>query len=145
MTVRIVTILILLVAAGMVYVRLAPINPAQVHQPLASRPPGDYPAAGGFTAVRRITAPAPHVLTTLEQRALTTPRTRLIAGSVDSGMMTFVTRSLVVGFPDYTTVQVDGDILTIHGRLRFGQSDMGVNRARVQGWLDTLGPLTAGS
>lgn len=142
MIMRILTIVILLVVAGMAYIRLAPMDPVRVHQTSAPRPPGDYAAPGGFTAVRTITAPAPQVLATLEQRALATPRTRLVAGSVDDGMITFITRSLVMGFPDYTTVWVDGDILTIHGRLRFGQSDLGVNRARVQDWLDTLGPLT---
>ncbi|WP_439155277.1 DUF1499 domain-containing protein [Yoonia sp.] len=139
---RVLAILFLMTLAGMAYIRLAPMDPARVHQASAPRPPGDYAATGGFTAVRKITAPAPKVLATLEQRALATPRTRLFAGSVDEGMITFVTRSLVMGFPDYTTVRVGGDTLTIHGRLRFGQSDLGVNRARVQGWLDTLGPLT---
>ncbi|MBE0412860.1 DUF1499 domain-containing protein [Yoonia sp.] len=143
MILRILTILILLIVAGMAYVRLAPMDPARVHQASAPQPPGDYAATGGFTAVRTIIAPAAQVLATLEQRALATPRTRVVAGRVDQGMITFVTRSRIMGFPDYTTVQVDGDTLTIHGRLRFGQSDLGVNRARVQGWLDALGPLTA--
>lgn len=142
MTFRILTALILVLLVGMAYVRLAPMDPARVHQAPATRPPGDYPATGGFTAVRKITAPAAEVLATIEHRALATPRTKLFAGSVDDAMMTFVSRSLVMGFPDYTTVRVAGDTLTIHARLRFGQSDMGVNRARVQAWLVTLGPLT---
>ena len=53
-------------------------------------------------------------------------------------MITYVTRSRVFGFPDYTTVRQAGDTLEIHGRLRFGESDMGVNAARVDGWLERL-------
>ena len=31
------------------------------------------------------------------------------------------------------------DVLELFARLRFGQSDMGVNKARVDGWLERLG------
>jgi uncharacterized protein (DUF1499 family) len=66
----------------------------------------------------------------------------LLAGSAGEGMITFQTRSQLWGFPDHTTVAVQGDLLVIYGRLRFGKSDLGVNRARIAGWLETLGPLT---
>jgi uncharacterized protein (DUF1499 family) len=35
-------------------------------------------------------------------------------------------------------VRQDGDMLQIHGRLRFGKSDLGVNAARIDGWLRQL-------
>lgn len=140
---RILALLVVLVLALMAYIRLAPTDQARWHQPPARVAPGDYPEDGGFRVERQITAPADEVLAAIEQRALATPRTRLLAGSVDEGMITFVTRSLIMGFPDFTTVTVDGDTLVIYGRLRFGRSDMGVNRARIEGWLETLGPLTA--
>jgi uncharacterized protein (DUF1499 family) len=66
------------------------------------------------------------------------PRTQVLAGSVEAGMVTYVTRSRVFGFPDYTTVAQRGDDLAIHARLRYGQSDMGVNKARVERWLTAL-------
>ena len=78
----------------------------------------------------------------LEARALATPRTRLIAGSAEEGLLTFQTRSLLWGFPDYTTASVTDGTLVIYGRLRFGRSDIGVNKARILGWLASLGPLT---
>jgi uncharacterized protein (DUF1499 family) len=54
---------------------------------------------------------------------------------VGEGRITYITRTKIIGFPDYTTVQQDGDVLRIHGRLRFGRKDFGVNKARVDGWL----------
>ena len=66
-------------------------------------------------------------------------RTEVLAGSPSEGRVTYITRSMWFGFPDYTTVQLEDDGLEIYGRLRFGQSDQGVNRARVEGWLDRIG------
>ena len=43
-----------------------------------------------------------------------------------------------MGFPDYTTVQLKDDRLMIWARLRFGRSDLGVNRRRVDRWLADL-------
>jgi hypothetical protein len=140
---RTVAVLVVLVVAAMAYVRLAPTDVDRWHWLDQVDTPGDVAAPGGFLAVRRITADPEEVLATLESVALAAPRTRLIAGSVADGIMTFQTRSLVWGFPDHTTVAVQGDLLVIHGRLRFGGSDMGVNRARVTDWLGQLGPLTA--
>jgi hypothetical protein len=136
-------IMALLVLGAMAYVRLAPTDAARWHQLEQVDTPGDLVEAGGFRAVRRIAADPAQVLTELDSIARATPRTRLVAGSVAEGMMTFQTRSLVWGFPDHTTVAVQGDLLVVYGRLRFGGSDMGVNRARVLDWLDRLGPLTA--
>jgi len=53
-------------------------------------------------------------------------------------MITYVTRSRVFGFPDYTTVRQAGPQLEIYGRLRFGRSDLGVNAARIDGWLQSF-------
>lgn len=64
-----------------------------------------------------------------------TPRTRIVAGSVEQGMVTYETRSAMFGFPDYTTVRRNGSRIEIFGRLRFGASDLGVNAARIEGWL----------
>lgn len=77
-------------------------------------------------------------LADLERIIRATPRTHLLAGSVADGMVTYVTRSKVFGFPDYTTVQQRGDDLALHARLRYGTSDMGVNKARVERWLAAL-------
>ena len=139
---RILIILVVLIVGLMAYVRFVPTDVARWHQMPDAAEPGDTTKPDSFRAVRRIAGPATEVLTALEQRALATPRTKLLAGSVGEGMITFQTRTAIWGFPDHTTVAVQGDLLVIYGRLRFGKADLGVNRARVAGWLETLGPLT---
>jgi hypothetical protein len=141
--IRVIVVALALGVGAMTYVRLAPTDIARWHQLDQMAVPGDVAAPGGFMAARRITADAAQVLAAVDAIARATPRTRPIAGSVAEGMVTYQTRSLIWGFPDHTTVAVQGDLLVIHGRLTFGQSDMGVNRARVRDWLDQLGPLTA--
>lgn len=130
------------------WVRIAPVDAARWHQPPAA---GPAPAAAPCTVQRatgegrvdclRAAAPAA-VLESLAAIAAATPRTRLIAGSVEEGMMTWETRSALWSFPDYTTAQVTaegaGTRLTIHARLRFGQDDMGVNAARLTDWIARL-------
>ena len=56
----------------------------------------------------------------------------------DDGQVTYVTRSKWMGFPDYTTVRNSEEVLELWARSRFGQSDLGVNRARVEDWLQRL-------
>ncbi len=59
-----------------------------------------------------------------------------------SPLITYVQRSRVFGFPDYLTVKavvMDGGAgLIIWSRARYGRSDFGVNRARVEAWLAAL-------
>lgn len=132
----------LLILFLMAYVRLAPVDIARWHQTREVTGPGDTTRPASFEAVRRMTAPADQVLAAVAQQAMTTPRTILLAGSIEEGMMTYQTRSLLWGFPDYTTVSVQDDLLVLFGRARFGRSDMGVNKARISTWLEALGPLT---
>ena len=133
--------LVVLVAAVMVYIRVAPSAVEAWHVPPAATEPGDHAGPGSFTAVRAVTGDGAEALARIDEIAMATPRTTRLAGSVDEGMITYVTRSRIMGFPDYTTVHLtggDAPRVAIHARLRFGQSDMGVNRARVEGWLDQM-------
>ena len=66
------------------------------------------------------------------------PRTERLAGSVEQGLVTYVTRSRMIGFPDYTTVMQAGEELVIYARSRFGRRDFGVNAKRVTRWLNAL-------
>ncbi|REC58451.1 DUF1499 domain-containing protein [Rhodosalinus sediminis] len=128
-------VLILLVAANFAaWVRFAPSDPARWH--VAPEVTGDEDLTGGVK--RRVAGAGPEALRRFDAIARATPRTQVLAGSVAEGMVTYVTRSALWGFPDYTTVAQEGDDLIIHGRLRFGTSDMGVNRARVDRWIAAL-------
>lgn len=126
-------LLIVLVVLLGGYIRLAPSDPVRWHV----TPLGDASRdlKGG---VLRVVATGPDGLARLDAVIRAAPRTMVLAGSVDQGMVTYITRSKVIGFPDYTTVQQDGDTLRIFGRSRFGRKDFGVNRARVDGWLAAL-------
>lgn len=123
-------LLVVLIAAGLAFIRLAPSDPARWHQMPESVTDRDL--EGG--AMRRVEGD----LAALDAIIRDTARTRVLAGSVDQGMITYVTRSRVFGFPDYTTVRQSDDMLEIYGRLRFGKSDLGVNAVRIERWLDRL-------
>jgi len=138
----------LLVVCAMAFVRFAPVGVDRFHVSAGQQLPGDYPSAGGFMAVRAIATTPDRLLLVLDDVAKTTPRTKLVAGNVPDEMLTYMTRSRVFGFPDYTTVEIipeaeTGDpLLVINARLRYGYADLGVNEARVKRWLDELGLLT---
>lgn len=128
-------VLLALAVVVMGYIRLAPSDPVRWHVPLEFTADRDLK-----TGVMRVVETGPDGLERLDPIIRATPRTQLLTGSVEAGHVSYVTRSAVFGFPDYTTVQQAGDRLKIYGRLRFGGSDMGVNKTRVKGWLDALQP-----
>lgn len=105
------------------------------------------PAGGAAAPVDIITearpVPATDLLFQFNAIAGNADRTEVVAGSVEEGMITYVQRSAVFGFPDYVTVKAveteGGAALIIWSRSRYGYSDMGVNRKRVEGWLAQIG------
>lgn len=135
-------ILVLLIIGGVVWIRFAPSDPVIWHTNPAD--PALTPGAGRFLACRGGDQPAvpgdAETLARLDTIAMETPRTIRLSGSPDEGRITWVTRSRVMGFPDFTTAGLtpDGDAICIHARLRFGRDDFGVNRARVTNWLTKL-------
>ncbi|SEL31912.1 DUF1499 domain-containing protein [Pacificibacter marinus] len=129
-----------LLIAAQVYVRLSPMRSETWHvDPFEVQPP----AQGG--ALDRFTAPlqAQVALDAFASVAQSTPRTTLLAGSLQEGRLSYVTRSLLWGFPDVTTIGVretpDGADVAVFARLRFGKSDMGVNAKRIAAWRAAAG------
>lgn len=125
---------------GMAYVRLAPSDPARWHVD-----PGLSPAEQGAQA--RLTLPGTTpaaVLDRLDAIATATPRTKRLAGSPAEGRITWITRSAVFGFPDYTTAAARAEggatLLVLRARQRFGLRDMGVNAARLRDWTGQIAP-----
>ncbi len=135
----------LVAVAGVAYVRLSPTDLATYHIAPMATEAGDTAGANSFKAARQITTPPADILTVVQTIASGTENTQLVAGSVGEKLMTFETRSALMGYPDYTTATVldgpEGPLLVIVARSRFGQSDMGVNRARVEDWLSQMGAL----
>ena len=114
-----------------IYVRLAPADVQKWHHMPDEVVRADF--QGG--AIRVVQPASLDDLKVLDEIVLSDPRTQILAGDVQEGMITYVSRSKLWGFPDYTTVHLNHDQLEIYGRLRFGRSDLGVNAARIDNWL----------
>ncbi|QYK43538.1 MAG: DUF1499 domain-containing protein [Paracoccaceae bacterium] len=127
-------------------VRLAPTDPARWHTSAHTVTIPDCAIrrdAGSARAACLMGGTPEALLARLDAIALATPRTQRIAGSPAEGHMTWETRSLIWGFPDYTTASARSDgvgtRLDLHARLRFGAADLGVNAARLGDWLARIG------
>ena len=141
------------VGAG-IGLRLAGHDPAVWHvDPASAKRPGrdndfliapEGAVAATPDAVSAVHPVAPDVLLfQFDAVARNSPRVSVVAGSVEEGRITYVQRSLVLGFPDYITVNAvpagDGAALVVWSRSRYGYSDVGVNRERVERWLAGMG------
>lgn len=146
------------------YVRLAPSDPAVWHVGAALSLPdaagggtgggtGGGPAlaatdgavampGGAYAVLPLAGTDAATLLGQLDSAAQTFARTTLLAGTPEDGRMTWITRSRIFGFPDYTTADAVtsdlGNHLIIIARQRFGREDMGVNLIRLKAWLAQL-------
>jgi uncharacterized protein (DUF1499 family) len=74
------------------------------------------------------------------------PSTSTLARSPDHLWSTYVHRSRLFGFPDYISVRVvelddGGSAIAVWSRSRYGHSDLGVNRGRVEKLLAALQPF----
>ena len=141
--------LVIVAAAAVAYIRLAPSDPGRWHvDPLVvEKPafPGHYLVRpeGGDTDGPVFDATPAELMAAFHEVAISAPRTTVLAGSVADGHVTYIQRSATIGFPDYVSVRVveadgGGARLAIFSRLRFGQDDMGVNRDRVERWLEAV-------
>lgn len=131
-------LLIVLVAGAMIWLRLQKTDAAVFHQRPVLRAVGDYPGPNSFGAVVAAKDPGIGDLARLAALIQDTPRTRGLAGSLEDRHLSFVTRSAFWRFPDVTNIAlIDGHLL-VEGRARYGTSDFGVNRTRIQTWLQAL-------
>lgn len=146
----IIAIIVFLAVLAAVYVRLAPVDLTSIHLQAEAREPGDYPSAGGFIAVREINESPQNMRAAINRVILETPRTERVAGDIGTTVMTYRTRSAVFGLPDFAAVSFieqgandnDKPLMIINSHLVYGSSDIGVNKRRVEAWLDALGDLT---
>lgn len=147
--IKTVLILVLLAVAGfMLYVRFTPSDPALWHaDPRAVSKP-DTPnhwlirPVGGDARPPNYRLEAPELAALVDAVVLAQPRTQRVAGSVESGHMTYLTRTPLMGYPDYVSIRVYatemGSSFAAFSRSRFGQSDLGANRKRMEAWLAAI-------
>ncbi|MGB8815112.1 MAG: DUF1499 domain-containing protein [Paracoccaceae bacterium] len=128
-------------------IRLAPIDPVVWHvDPTAIMQPQTrnhwLVAASGDAPVLHVDLPPDVAAQKLWTIALAFPGTSVLAG--EGTFVTYITRSRLMGYPDLTSVKVTaaqgGADVAIFARSRFGSSDFGVNRARVEAWVAQLKP-----
>ncbi|WP_333831713.1 DUF1499 domain-containing protein [Rubrimonas sp.] len=138
-------------AAGAIWFRAAPDDVAIWHvDPLAGMSTGKpnearvapAGASGDLESPVFEMAPA-ELMARLDAVALAEPRARRLAGDPAEGFATYVQRSALMGFPDYVSVRAvdlgEGrSALAIWSRSRYGHSDLGVNRARLERWMAAL-------
>ena len=115
------------------YVRLAPSDEKIWH--VEPKVTADKTFGNGAT---RLITVGKDGLRRMDTLIASDPRSQRLAGSVKQGMVTYVTRSRMMGYPDYTTMMQSGEDLLIYARSRFGRKDFGVNAARVDRWIETL-------
>ena len=120
-------LLLSLVVAFAAYVLLAPSDPSRWHISIPNE--GDIDLAGGAV---RIVPNSPDVFERLIEMMSKLPRTEVLAGTVEEGHLTYITRSKLMGYPDYTTIERSDETIKIFARLRFVKSDLGVNAARLE-------------
>ncbi len=139
------------VAAPLIWVRFAPSDVATWHvDPMQVARPPVPPREGGWL-VRTGTANAPPpvfdtdpatLLSIFDDIVLGEPNTTVLAESPSDGLITYVSRTPLIGCPDYISVkavpEAGGAALMIWGRNRFGTGDMGTNRDRIEYWMKEL-------
>lgn len=126
---------------AILWVRYAPIDRDKWHVDPAEI---DEPGRAGLRLIGReaprFPGDAETVLETFSDVALAEPRVKILDGSIDEGMITFITRSKTFGFADMTTVKAVGEgrltKLSVASRTSVpNASDWGVNRERLDRWL----------
>ena len=133
-----------LFVAALVAPRIMPGDAARWHgDPTIATPsarPNSYLVAD-HDAVR-VALPPAETFVRLDAIAMAEPRVTRLVDDRQNGRATYVQRSAVFGFPDYISVRVEpddaGSRLSLYSRSRFGHSDLGVNKARVERWLGKL-------
>lgn len=111
--------------------------------------PNDYlvaPDGATEAAADRVMAakaqPAQDLLFLFDAVVRPSSQVAVLAGSIEDGHITYVQRTAVLGFPDYITVKAverdGGSALIIWSRSRYGYSDMGVNKKRIDTWLKQI-------
>ena len=136
-------LLLCLTLAVALYVRLVPSDPDVWHiDPAEAADPGERGIRLVGQEAPRFPGHSSDVLSTLAEIVTSTPGSRRLDGDVGEGMMTFVTRSKFMRYPDYFSVKATDEgtktKLSILARSRFGWSDLDVNRNRLQRWLGEL-------
>ena len=136
-------LILFLVLAGLLWVRFAPINRDDWHVDPAE---AEVRKGRGLRFIGREAPRYPAetevVLANFAEIAEDEPNTWHLEGDLDEGMMTFVSRSKVLGLPEIITVKAvsEGRLtkLSIVSRARYGVSGARRGAERLDRWLQDM-------
>ena len=133
-------LLVLAVLAAGVWFRLVPMTSAQWHEvPSDVTPPSSPNFALRVGTDAPVFTQSPDVIADLLTSVAQDAGAKIIAGSPQSGHVSYVVRSRIMGFPDAISIRLmpegAGTKLEIFSRSRYGYSDLSVNAARVAAWI----------
>lgn len=132
--------LTILVVLALIAPRMMPDDPARWHVDPRTATLSEKPN-NHRVAIDLPLSPT-EALAAFDALAMAAPRVSRLVQDEAAGRVTYVQRSAVFGFPDYISVSVEGNgtgsTLTVYSRSRFGYSDLGVNKARIERWLGAL-------
>lgn len=123
--------------AGVIYVRTATHDPDRWHvDPLEA---SNVDTLNEYLGSATVSADAATVAAVLPDLL----GGQVLAGDFASGWVTVVVRTPLVGYPDYVSVRIveqgaQSSEVTIFSRSRFGKSDLGANKSRVEKTFDAL-------
>lgn len=142
-------VVLVALAALTVFIRFAPSNPARWHvDPLtAMRPdtPNSFlmlPRSGKYPSPE-FAQDAQTLARAFDAHVLSQRNTKRLAGMPGDLFVTYITRTRLMGYPDYVSVRFvplenGTSSIAVFSRSRFGHGDKGVNRTRFLGWLKTF-------
>lgn len=139
------TIILLLILAVLVYIRLAPSPIEKWHgdpeELAATNKPNSYRLSAEKSVEFAVGADKLAVL--LNDVAHDFSAATVLAQDADARITTYIARTKLMGYPDYISTKITAiddshAKLAIYSRSRFGRSDLGVNKKRVQAWLAAL-------
>jgi len=136
-------LLLIVIAAALIWIRYAPSDPDRWHVD-----PADT-SDESVRSYRLIGQDAPRyagetedVLEAMSAIVLAEPNIHVLDGDAAEGMITFVARSPVLGFPDYLTFKAvaEGALtkLSVASRARFRASERRDVHQRLDRWLGEL-------
>jgi len=153
-------IIILLIGAAILgylalfLIQTAPHDPEVWHKdPLtepSSETPNSYRVAPTGTEVERVdqdafvyAESAEVIAKALDDYIVRQPRTERVAGYPQEQFLTYAQRTKTLKMPDYISIKViplgeERSTVAVYSRSRYGYGDLGVNKARVIQWLESL-------
>ena len=137
------TLCAIVIVIALLWIRYAPINSDDWHvDPAEVEFSGNHGLKMIGREAPRFVGDAEAVLETFTEIARGEPNTRILEGDADEGMMTFVSRSKILGLAEVITVKAVAEgartKLSIASRPRFTFSGRGTTEERMDRWLQDM-------